>query len=167
MKLTDKQIAQYFHHCFTAVDGLWFMKHEERFGFDTALDVDNEVWKILPKIQVRTLRSLADIGFKGMTALRESLEMKLSLEGFSYDITETDTDGEFDIYLHDCPWHTLMVKSGREHLSNKIGNVICRTEYNTWAAEFGDDIKFTLESQLCAGCKSCILKFCHVNSTEH
>jgi hypothetical protein len=143
------------------------MKHEEKFGFDTALDVDNEVWKILPKIQVRTLRSLADIGFKGMTALRESLEMKLSLEGFSFDITEIDNEGGFEIYLHDCPWHTLMVKSGREHLSHRVGNVICRTEYKVWASEFGDNIHCEIKSQICAGCESCVLKFSHVNSTEH
>ena len=167
MKLTDKEIAQYFQRCFTAVDGLWFMKSEERFGFDTSLEVDNEVWKIFSKIQARTLKSLAKIDFEGMTALRETLEMKFSIEGFTFEVTDINDNGEFEINLNDCPWHTLMVKSGREHLSHKVGNVICRTEYNTWASEFGDDIHFELKSQLCAGCDNCTLRFSYGSSTKY
>lgn len=29
MKLTDKEIAEYIHRCYTAVDGLLFVKVEE------------------------------------------------------------------------------------------------------------------------------------------
>jgi hypothetical protein len=43
MKLNDKQIAEYMHRCYTAVDGLWFTKLEEKSGFDTALDIDFEL----------------------------------------------------------------------------------------------------------------------------
>jgi len=53
LKLTDKQIVEYFKRSYTAVDGLWFMKVEEIYGFDTALDIDEEVWKVMPKIQAR------------------------------------------------------------------------------------------------------------------
>jgi hypothetical protein len=41
--LSLQQIADYFNHNYNPVDGLWFMKAEEKYGFDTALDVDNEV----------------------------------------------------------------------------------------------------------------------------
>jgi hypothetical protein len=53
LKLTDRQIADYFHRSYTAVDGLWFMKVEAACGFDTALDIDTGVWKVMPKIQAR------------------------------------------------------------------------------------------------------------------
>jgi hypothetical protein len=52
-----------------------------------------------------------------------------------------------------------MIKSGREHLSEKVGTRICTTEYQVWAAEFGDDIKFELEDQICEGFKCCTLLF--------
>ena len=42
-ELTDKQIAAYFHRSYTAADGLWFMKVEEKCGFDTALEIDDQV----------------------------------------------------------------------------------------------------------------------------
>ena len=57
-QLTDQQIAEYFHRSFTAADGLWFVKVEEKYGFDAALEIDNEVWKVLPKIQARKMKSL-------------------------------------------------------------------------------------------------------------
>ena len=56
INLTDVQIAEYYHRSFSVVDGLWFMKIEERYGFEAALDIDSEVWKVVPKIQARKLK---------------------------------------------------------------------------------------------------------------
>jgi hypothetical protein len=41
--LTDQQICDYSHRSYKAVDGLWFMKAEEKYGFNAALDIDKEV----------------------------------------------------------------------------------------------------------------------------
>ena len=54
--LTEEQKTEYFRRSYTAVDGLWFMKVEERMGFEQALQIDEAVWRILPKIQARALR---------------------------------------------------------------------------------------------------------------
>ena len=40
-----------------AVNGLWFMKVEEKYGFDAALDLDAAVWAVMPKIQARQLKT--------------------------------------------------------------------------------------------------------------
>jgi len=42
-KLSSQQVADYFNRSYNAVDGLWFMKVEEKYGIDAALDLDNEV----------------------------------------------------------------------------------------------------------------------------
>jgi hypothetical protein len=39
IELSDKQIAEFWHRSYTSVDGLWFMKVEEKHGFDLALDI--------------------------------------------------------------------------------------------------------------------------------
>ncbi|MFP3946301.1 MAG: DUF6125 family protein [Archaeoglobaceae archaeon] len=154
-ELTDEQIADYFHRSYTAVDGLWFMKLEEEYGFDKALEIDRRVWEVLPKIQARKLKSILDVE-EGMDALEECLTTKLNLEGFEF---ETEEEGEgFKVIVHKCPWHELMVKSGREELSGRVGSVICNTEYPVWASEFGD-IKFELRDQICEGSSSCELDF--------
>ncbi len=37
-ELNDKQVADFFRRSYTAVDGLWFMKAEEKHGFEAALE---------------------------------------------------------------------------------------------------------------------------------
>ena len=157
-ELSHEQIAEFWHRSYASVDGLWFMKVEEKYGFDTALDIDNEVWKILPKIQARILKSMA--GAKsGMEGLLECLKSKLNLEGFVFRAERTRDGVGLRITLSRCPWHDLMVKSGREELSGKVGTLICNTEYSVWASEFGANIQFELKGQICTGGKSCVLAF--------
>lgn len=158
IKLTDKQVAEFFHRSYTSVDGLWFVKVEEKYGFDVALDIDNEVWKVMPKIQARKLKSMANLD-KGMEALFECLTTKLMLEGFVFDTEKIHPGNGFRIIITDCPWHNLLIKAKREALSERIGTLICKTEYEVWASEFGEDIKFERTSQICKGNESCILQF--------
>lgn len=155
IELTDTQVARYFHRCYIAADGLWFMKVEEKYGFDAALDIDNEVWKVLPKIQARMLKPMVRV--EGMDALFECLTTKLALEGFEFK-AEKDTNN-LRITISRCPWHELMLKSGREALSERVGTLICTTEYGVWCSEFDEDVHFELKSQMCRGSECCILQF--------
>jgi hypothetical protein len=158
IELNSEQIIEYFKCSYTAVDGLWFVKLEEKYGFDTALEIDQEVWKAFPKIQARFLKSAGKLG-NGMDALLECLATKLNLEGFKFRAEKSYSQRGFQISISDCPWHNLMLKSGRDKLSGKIGTIICNTEYSIWASEFGDNIKFELKEQICKGSPSCILQF--------
>jgi hypothetical protein len=157
--LTDRQVSEYFHRSFKAADGLWFLKVEEKYGFEAALDVDKEVWKVLPKIQARMIKSLLGKSEAPVTLL-ESLTVKLSLEGFKFEVEQDE--GGFRIRISDCPWHNLMIKSGREKLSGAVGTTICSIEYSAWAvwaSEFDENMEFKLEAQKCKGAKYCILNF--------
>jgi hypothetical protein len=154
--LSDKQVAEYFHRSYAAVDGLWFMKVEEKHGFDIALQIDREVWKVMPKIQARMIKSMLKID-TGEAALRESLETKLALEGFKFKVEQGETG--FRIQVSDCPWHNLIVKSGREKFSEKVGTAICGMEYSVWASEFDENVQFRLSAQKCKGSETCVLEF--------
>lgn len=157
MRLTDKQIADYFHRCFSAVDGLWFIKVEEKLGFEEALELDRRVWEVLPKIQSREIKSMLGLE-NNVKALEEALTTNLELKGFSYKV-ERDRAG-LKVIIAKCPWHDTMVESNREQLSARVGAAICPTEYSVWAKEFGD-FRFSFESEkrLCNGALSCILTF--------
>ena len=156
LELSDKQIADFFRRSYTAVDGLWFMKAEEKCGFEAALDIDDEVWKVFPKVQVRMLKDMFK-GASGLEALRECFTTKLAIEGFRFDV-EVAGRG-FRVSISRCPWHDAMVKSGREALSGKVGTRICGTEYAVWAAEFGQGIRFERKSEICTGGERCVLEF--------
>ena len=140
------------------MDGLWFMKVEEKYGFDLTLDIDEEVWKVLPKIQARLIKSMAELEV-GIDGLFEGLTTKLGLEGYAFDVEKAGDGSGFTITLNTCPWHDLMIKSGRGALSDRIGTLICNIENTVWAAEFGEGIRFELGDQICGGSESCKLLF--------
>jgi hypothetical protein len=157
-QFNDKQITEYMYRCFTAVDGLWFMKLEEKYGFDTALEIDNEVWKVMPKIQARMLKSMGKPG-NGIEALSDCFTFKLRVEGFTFKTERIKKPRGFRVIIEKCPWFDLLVKSGRENVAEKVGTTICNTDGSAWASEFGDNIKFELQSQLCNGSERCIMQF--------
>ncbi|MEI8004204.1 MAG: DUF6125 family protein, partial [Methanothrix sp.] len=131
--LTDEQKAEYFRRSYTAADGLWFMKVEERLGFEEALRMDEAVWKVMPKIQGRTLKRMMHLEC-GLQGLEEALSARLALEGFDYEM-ERREDG-FAVIVKRCPWHDRMIKSGRGNLSERVSDLICRAENSVWASEF-------------------------------
>ena len=150
--LTNRQIIEFFHRSYKAADGLWFIKIEEKYGFDEALAIDKEVWKVMPKIQARMIKTML-----GNVTLLESLTAKLSMEGFNFKVEQKENG--FQIQISDCPWHNLMVKSGREKYSEKVGTAICNVEYSVWASEFDEKTQFTLHTQKCKGSEHCLLDF--------
>jgi hypothetical protein len=154
-KLTDEQTAEYFRRSYTAADGLWFMKVEEKCGFDAALEIDDNVWKVLPKIQARALKSMMHLD-NGIDGLYHGITARLLLEGFKFEAQKDDVG--FRIFVERCPWHDLMIKSGREHLSKKVNNLICREENSVWSSEF-EGIDFEIEKQICQGSEGCVLRF--------
>ncbi|MBN1643195.1 MAG: L-2-amino-thiazoline-4-carboxylic acid hydrolase [Dehalococcoidales bacterium] len=155
--LTDKQIADYLYRGFWTVDGLWFMKVEEKFGFDKALEIDEAVWKVLPKIQARKMMELKQSG-AGLEALLDCFTARLKIEGFTFRAAKEGDNG-FKIVLESCPWCDVMAKSGRQHLAAKIGDVICPSDYGTWAKEFGCQFELDSQSRICRGSRSCVLHF--------
>jgi len=136
------------------------MKLEDKFDFDTALEVDNEVWKVFPKIQAREIKTMLKAK-EGIEDLKHCLTTGFELKGFVFTVENVDKNKGFDIVITSCPWHTMIAKSHRAHLSAKVGDTICRTEYSTWAAEFGDNIIFAFDTQkrICAGGQECVLHF--------
>lgn len=159
-ELTEKERQEYFHRSYTAVDGLWFMKIEELLGFEAALKVDEAVWRILPKIQARTLKDMMGLE-RGLVDLQAALSERLAMEGFEFEMRQRE-DG-LEVTVCRCPWHQIMIKSGRGHLSEQVSDVICRVENGTWADEFsggdGGEICFVREARLCRGEERCRLLF--------
>ena len=159
--LTDEQKAEYFRRSYTAADGLWFMKVEERLGFEEALRMDEAVWKVLPKIQGRTLKGMMPLE-GGLQGLQQALSARLALEGFDYEMEKREAG--FVVIVKMCPWHDAMIKSGREKLSKRVSDLICRVENSVWAKEFseagrGREIGFEREERICQGEGRCVLRF--------
>lgn len=160
-QLTAARQAEYLHLCYSRVDGLWFLKVEEKFGFDAALALDVAVWQVLPKLQARALKRLLGLG-DGRDALRTALQEKLALDGFACTLTDT-ADG-LCLTVQACPWLALLQKSGRAQVADRIGNAICTTEYGAFAREFGLRLQEN-SARLCGGSDVCTFMFAPAERT--
>jgi len=156
--LNDSNLKEYFKRCFFSVDGFWFIMAEEELGFEKALEIDRNVWKLLPKTQVRKIRKLLEIETNKINDIRTALDFKLKAEDYTYEVRNT-SDLVLEIAITGCPWLTLMRESGRQDLASKVGKTICPTEYSVWAKEFGMKLDADLNNCLCSDNTPCILRF--------
>lgn len=155
IKLTDGERAEYFRRSYVVADGLWFMKVEEEYGFEKALQLDEEVWKVLPKIQARMIMAMMGLN-KGFDGLCQGIETRLCLEGFEFQLERRENCLEVEVRR--CPWHDTMVKSGRQNLSGTVGERICQRENSVWASELGN-FAFEFGHRICQGDEKCVLKW--------
>ncbi len=100
--LSSDEIIEYWRRSHDKADGLWFMKVEEKYGFDAALDIDDQVWTVLPKIKARMLKSMGGLE-NGISGLFEAVATKLHLEGFTFEATMADEGTAFNVIITDCP----------------------------------------------------------------
>jgi hypothetical protein len=154
----DKTIADFLRRSYFAVDGLWFVKTEEKRSFEDALELDNAVWRIMPKIQARKARELLGIDGCTLDDLLACLELKFSSEGYNYEINKL-SDKEAEIVISACPWHSILVKSGRDSLAAAVADVICSSEFNGWSDEFSGHFTPVIKERLCDGGSKCIVGF--------
>jgi hypothetical protein len=151
------ELVRYLRKSYFSVDGLWFLKVEEKGGFDNALEVDKEVWRIMPKIQAREIKKILGLKESSIRSLRKAVLFKFKAEG--YEVEEKYEDSSFTVRILLCPWFEIMKSSGREHLAEKISQNICVPEFEVWSQEFGSNISYRFEKHKCLGEEYCELFF--------
>lgn len=157
---SDAQTADFLRRSYFAVDGLWFVKTEERRGFEEAMDLDVAVWDVMAKIQARKARALLGIEGDSLEELARAFQLKLTAEGYDFDVEYSD--GEVRLTMLLCPWYEILRSSGRTHISEQITNRICSMEFAGWAREFSPDIRFQMRRRLCMpsdNCTTCEIAF--------
>ena len=65
-------------------------------------------------------------------------------------------DRPINIIIRKCPWLALLKQSNREHLAERISDVICSVEYGVFAGEFMEDMDFEVISRRCSGNEVCL-----------
>lgn len=157
-QIEDKAIIEFLRRSYTAADGLWFVQVENKYSYEEALDVDEKVWEILPKIQARKSRELLGIEGHSLQDLEQCLELKFISEGYGHSTTES-TESSLQIQIHECPWLALLKKAGRLSLASEICDRVCLRDFAGWAGQFSDEIKFSLGEKMPDGAPVCELHF--------
>jgi hypothetical protein len=153
--MEDKVITEYLRRSYFSVDGLWFMMIEKQFSFDKALEIDADVWSILPKIQARKVKEMLSLEGKGVSDFLKAIAVKFEAEEYDYYIEQKNED-HIQLLINRCPWMEILKKAKREHLAPIISNAICPTEFGIWISEFGLDMKLDRQTSACDGSHQCI-----------
>lgn len=146
-QFADAQIADFLRRSYFAVDGLWFVKTEERHGFDEAMDVDEAIWDVMSKIQARKAKELLGISGDSLEDLGRAFQLKLAAEGYEFDVEFSN--GEVMLKVRTCPWYEALKSNGRTQLAETIADRICAREFGGWIKEFSPDIEFQILGRLC------------------
>ncbi|MFW6119824.1 MAG: DUF6125 family protein, partial [Petrotogales bacterium] len=76
-ELPKKKLADFiFLHLrdMWAVDGLYYLGIEEKWGTQAATEIDRKVWEIMGKIEARRLKKLFDITGDDITSMMKALQ---------------------------------------------------------------------------------------------
>ncbi len=71
-----------------AVDGLYYLGIEERFGTEAATEIDADVWRVMGKIEARKLKKL--LGLTGDDI--ETMVKALGYSGWTMDLDDKEWD---------------------------------------------------------------------------
>ena len=69
-----------------AVDGLYYLGIEEKFGTNAATDIDKKVWEIMGKIESRRIKELFEIKKNDIPSLIKAL----SYSGWALDLEDKE-----------------------------------------------------------------------------
>lgn len=152
-KFTDRQIAEFLRRSYFVVDGLWFVKTEEKRGFEEAMEQDEAVWDVMSKVQARKARSLLGIDGDSIDDLVRAFQFKLTAEGYEFDVTRDGDQITLSVGL--CPWYEVLKSSGRTQIAEIISERICAREFSGWLREFAPDIEFNIANRLCVDSDNC------------
>jgi len=96
-----------------AMDGLWFLAAEERFGLQTAIELDGVVWERFSPIEARRIlrrRGIAPGG--GLVALAEALRFRLYARLNEQELEWTDR-GTLVLRMKTCRVQEARNRDGR------------------------------------------------------
>lgn len=157
MNYDPREIIAMLRRSYLAVDGLWFVMCEQRLGFPAALDLDGEVWGVMPKIQARRSREVLGLTGNSLEELARGLGLKLEAEGHEFEVALEPE--RLEIKITKCPWREALVKAERLDLAQDIARHICTREGAGWAREFGREFEFDVANSQCGGGEACGFRF--------
>ena len=119
-----------------AVDGLYYLGIEKRFGTEAATEIDAEVWKVMGKIEARRLKK-----FLGLGDDLDSMIKGLKYSGWAMDLEDKEWSKKDDsvlLRITDCRIQNTRLKKGLEVFPCKK---VRWGFLKSFAKEFNEDIE--------------------------
>lgn len=150
----DKAIIGFLRKSYFSADGIWFLSVEDEHSFEDALHLDERVWELMPKVQIRRVREILEIEDDSFDALAAGLELKFAAEGYRWEILRP-TPEAMHIRIHSCPWLEILRRADRAHHAEKICDRICAKNLVAWGEKLGGNLSFSVKSKMSVGDSAC------------
>lgn len=157
MKLTGEQMDRLRMGALTAIDGLWFLAAERRLGFESALELDMEVWRGYGSVILKRVARAMGIEVDpddppDMETMCDMLLVLCGIDGTDCGYEKTGRDAAV-LTVRRCPWHENLANAGRQDL------VPCEeVDNNTfihWLKAIDPSVSFELTHSLPRGDDRC------------
>ncbi len=148
----DKHLIELIRSALTAIDGLWFLEVEEKFGFRDAFEIDLKVWKRYGPIIIKRIRKALAIEDKNLDSFLKILEILCEMDGTQFKIEEK-TPKKALLRVMYCPWWENLKRSHREDLVRC--DIVDKEIFPEWAKAFNPKLGFQLVKSLPDGHTAC------------
>ena len=96
-----------------AIDGLWFTDVEQKFGLDTALEIDEWVWGRYGAIEAKRIKQMIKIDEEAIAGLSQALNFQIWSPGIGdYEFPEV-TENKVVFNVTSCRPQRARVRDGR------------------------------------------------------
>jgi len=156
LDLKPDQIQELRLGALTAIDGLWFMAVEKNYGFDTALELDLEVWKDYGIVLLKRISRMLGLSIDpthppDLSTINNLLEIVCRIDGTQCDGTVQEDEIVFRV--HRCSWWDNLSRSGRE--SHVPCEFVDNTIFRHWLEAIDPGIGFEITHSLPRGDDHC------------
>ena len=98
------------------VDGLWFLAAEKATGFESALDMDIDVWKRYVHVSAKRIRKYFDLELTGLEGIKEFMKYDPMWDAIAFELID-DSPHQLIFQVRSCQSLEAMEKMGRELLT--------------------------------------------------
>jgi len=137
-KLTPEQKERLLRNIWLLHDGRWFLKSVERFGFDTATELNLGVVKSIARTEMKQLLAETDFGevrnTKDLQALMETAALLYFPQEHKYEFKVVDSN-TFIGYVLECYVHKMVSKAG----TTAIHQCAAKLRFDSWCQAMGLD----------------------------
>ncbi len=137
----DENFIRLIRSALTAIDGLWFLEVEKKYGFEEAFELDLNVWKRYGPIIVKRIKKALGISDNTLDSFLKVMELVCAIDGTKFKIKEKSLNQAL-LQIVYCPWWENLKRSNRESLVRC--DVVDKTIFPEWAKSFNPKLEFKL-----------------------
>jgi hypothetical protein len=138
------ELTQIYAKNWLAHDGCWFLAIEERFGMDTAIEMDTESWRRFTVVEAKRLIEFLQLGKNsGIQGLKKALRFRLYASLNEDEIIESEDGKTLEYRVKTCRVQSARRRKGLNDFPCKSVGMV---EYGYFAETIDERFETTVIS---------------------